>query len=406
MPSPANESAKTADPQTTADVDDALERSLQTDWDARLVSYDEAAFPFRQWMEDRVRLLGYDIKSLETLHETVDPDRVYVLSKELCAATREPEFVDMVRRFTRDFVAVEGRLEPPLGIQRFLNVRVMLPSRPQGVFPFHTGLLYGHGAGSRSLWMPLTDVRAPERASASLQIVGLDESRELINYANEKHLGVDEMSELFGARSHPVSAGPGDVLFFTQENLHGNFVNETGRTRVSIDFRIAEERFGDRLARKIPGGYFELLGEGPGSRPGAAPAAEPIAADEGLSNLIYLHNNTPSTVAVPVHLQRLMVLDYCRSRELDYHFEYFELEGMDHLPTLMHALEELRCNILLYSVYALPESPEFRGRILKRARERGLAMHFVNEDIIVRTAADEKSLERLLRFARHGSGKA
>jgi sporadic carbohydrate cluster protein (TIGR04323 family) len=320
-----------------------------------------------------------------------------VLSKDLCAATHSREFTELVRDFVRDELAPRTGLVPPLGIQRYLNVRIMLPDRPQGVFPFHTGLLYGHGEASRSLWMPLTDVRDASMSSASLQIVGLDESRVLAESAREARLGIDEMAERFGAASWPVSAGPGDVLLFTQENIHGNVVNVTGRTRVSIDFRVAEARFGDRLARKIAGGYFGLL-----DTAGNSPRA---ARPTGRQNVLYLNNNTRSTEGVPVHLQRLMVLDYCRAHGIDYHFEYFELERMDHLPTLAHAVANLECDIVLYSIYALPEGPAARTAILDSALERGLCLHFVNEDVVVADRQDREHLEGILAFARWGQSE-
>src|SRR5204863_3840596 len=133
--------------------------------------------------------------------------------------------------------------------------------------------------------------------------------------------------------------------FFTQDNIHGNFVNDTGRTRVSMDFRVAEARFGNQLARKIAGGYFELIDQ-PGRRglPTGAAQTKPrrsLGGGDGVrSNILYLHNNTPSTRGCPVHLQRYMLLDYCKRHGIEYHFELFELEAMDHLPTLQHIVTE------------------------------------------------------------------
>ncbi|MEM8711999.1 MAG: hypothetical protein AAGG01_13700, partial [Planctomycetota bacterium] len=95
---------------SAGDQDPALEESLAQDWDARLIGYDEERFPFRAWIEDRVRALGFRIESLETLHETVSSGDVYTLTKDLCAATRQPDFVEIVRRFVSEVIALEGRL--------------------------------------------------------------------------------------------------------------------------------------------------------------------------------------------------------------------------------------------------------------------------------------------------------
>ncbi len=381
-----------------AQLASAMEESLRTTWNARVVDYDAVRFPFAELIRDEVRRVGHAIDSLDTLHTVVPREQVYMLSKKLCEATNRPDFRRMVNEFSREEIVPKGRLVPPIAVQRYLNVRIMVPDKPQGVFPFHTGLLYGHGPGSRSLWMPLTDVTRAEDRSASLQIIGLERSRELIRHAVANELSVPEMTALFGAESFGVQAGPGKVLFFTQENIHGNFVNVTGKTRVSIDFRLAEDRFGDQLARKILGGYFEILPEG---------REQPYRPDHAKlknerTNVIYLNNNTPSTVGAPVHLQRGMVMEYCRKNGLNFEFELFELESMDHLPTLMHIIDELGCNVILYSIYALPEAVAHREKIFAAARRKGVHLYFVNEDLALAGQQDRERIEEFLSFAKYG----
>ena len=375
-----------------------LEQSLRTAWNARVVDYDGARFPFADWVRDEIRRSGHGIDALETLHEVVPRDQVYLLSKELCQATSRPEFRRMVNDFVLEEIAPKNGLVPPIAAQRFLNVRIMLPDKPQGVFPFHTGLLYGHGRGARSLWLTLTDVSRAEDRSASLQIIELQRSRELIRCATENELSIAEMTELFGRESTSVRAGPGQVLLFTQENIHGNFVNRTGKTRVSIDFRVAEARFGDQLARKIPGGYFEVV-PGRGQKPYRPDHG---SLDNGRPNVIYLHNNTPSTAGVPVHLQRCLVSEYCRKNDLSYEFELFELEHMDHLPTLQHVVEALGCNAIMYSIYSLPQDARQREKIYAAARDKGLHLYFVNEDLALADERDRERIEQFLAFAKYG----
>jgi len=376
-----------------------LELSLRTTWNARLVEYDAARFPFAAWALDEVRRAGYAIESLDALHEVVPEQEVYVLSKQLCDATNAPAFRELLQAFIRDVLVPQGDLQGVIAAQRFLNVRIMLPQKPHGVFPFHTGLLYGHGPASRSLWMPLTDVSRAEDRSGSMQIIPLERSRELIEEATRAELSIDEMTELFAAESHQVAAGPGQVCLFSQENIHGNFVNETGKTRVSIDFRLAEARFGDQLARKIPGGYFEILPEA-----GEEPVrASQVAAGDTRSRVIYLNNNTESTRAVPPHLQRHMIYDYCRRHDVSYDFELFELETLAHLPTLMHIVTRLGCSPILYSIYALPEERERRREVYEAAIASGVVLYFVNEDLAVRALGDIDRVEAVLDFAKYGA---
>ncbi len=386
----------------------ALEASNLQDWDARIVEYDAQRFAFDRWILAKVRALGHPLDRLERLHEVVAEERLYPLSKDLCAATNEPAFQSMVREFVLDTVIPKGNLVAPVAVQRSVNVRIMAPQRPHGIFPFHTGLLYGHGPASRSLWLPLTDVSQPADASASMQIIGIQRSRELVQQAARERWSVDQMTQRFGAESWPLAAGPWRAVFFSQENIHGNFVNTTGKTRVSLDFRVAEARFGDQLARKIAGGYFELIDQpGRAALPPGGAALRPRnslgKAAGSRSNILYLHNNTPSTAGAPVHLQRAMVLEYCRKYGLEYHFEYFELETMDHLPTLRHIVSVLCSNVVLYSVFALPEERKLRDELLDAALRNGVALHFVNEDMAIEDERDRSRVEELLAFARYGN---
>jgi len=276
-----------------------LEKSLLDTWDAKLVEYDRERFPFNRWILDRIRANGYPLDDLTNLHKVVPASEVYKLTKQLCADTNLPDFRRMLNRFVREVIVLKGKLKPPVGVQRFLNVRIMQPDRPEAIFPFHTGLLYGHGMASRSIWMTLTDVSAPEDYTASMQIIDIRRSRELVRRAIEQRLTVEQMNEVFGRESWPLKSKPGLVCFFTQENIHGNFVNVTGKSRVSIDFRIAEAEYGDLLARKIPAGYFHLIPETEEEVETIKPAVTaPVST--GKPNIFYINNNTSSTFGVPV----------------------------------------------------------------------------------------------------------
>ncbi len=84
-----------------------------------------------------------------------------------------------------------------------MNVRIMLPTTPKLFFPFHAGLLYGHGIASRSLWLPFVDVTADGDRSRSMQILEIKKSRELIKYAKSKSrvLQILALSGAHGCRS-------------------------------------------------------------------------------------------------------------------------------------------------------------------------------------------------------------
>jgi sporadic carbohydrate cluster 2OG-Fe(II) oxygenase/sporadic carbohydrate cluster protein (TIGR04323 family) len=389
---------------TAKGIDEELEANLQNYWNGNVVDYDDSKYNFSAWILDQVNKLGYELDDLTRLHEVVPDKDVFVLTKNLCAATNSPKFTRMVHNYVRDVVVPKGDLEFPVAVQRYVNVRIMLPNKPSSIFPFHTGILYGHGPASRSLWMPMTDVTPDDMSTASMQIIDIDESRDLIKTAVEERYDVDTMTEVFGKNSYPLKACSGKAVFFSQENIHGNFVNTTGKTRVSMDFRVAEGRFGNLLARKIAGGYFKIIPNTEAEEDSWSKKSEASRSrdfDNGKRNILYIHNATKATRYVPVHLQRLMIYDYAKTNDMNYQFEYFDLEDMTHLPTLQYVIKQLECNPVLYSVYCLPEDPEFRKELEAAVLERGLIMHFVNENMVMANQHDVDEIETLLAFAKY-----
>ena len=390
------------------EIDEELERTLTHEWDAQIVTYPVERFPFSEWILNRVRGMGYpSLKNLDSLHEVVPPAEVFRLTKQLCADTNLPEFRRMVNRFVREIAIPKGKLRPPVAVQRFMNVRVMLPNSPDLFFPFHTGLLYGHGVASRTIWVPFVDVTADEDRSRSMQIVGIKKSRELVKMAIDKRLSMEEMTEIFGAASRQIKAKPGSCCFFGQENIHGSGrPNTTGKTRMSMDFRLAEARYGDLLGRKIPAGYCHLLPmtEEEEDRLEKLPARE-VVFNNGKPNVMYVANNTSATYPVPVHLQRYVLLDYSKRNNLVADLEFFDLEDMLHMPTLWHLVEHRNSNIVMYSIFSLPEEEEERNRMLELAFQKGLILHFTNENLALASKEDLETIKTYLAFSKYGNSR-
>src|SRR5437667_4457418 len=235
----AMQEAITLEPVQANDIDAELERSFTHEWDAQIMTYPNERFPFNEWILNRIRLMGFPVEDLSYFHEVVPQSESYRVTKQLCADTNLPEFRRLLNGFVRHVVVPKGKLRQPVAVQRYMNVRIMLPTTPELYFPLHTGLLYGHGIASRSLWMPFVDVTADEDKTRSMQIIPIKKSRELTKYAIEKRLTMAGMTEVWGKHAHQIKAGPGSCCLFSQEHINGSGMpNSTGKTRNSMDFRI------------------------------------------------------------------------------------------------------------------------------------------------------------------------
>lgn len=395
------------DPIQANDIDAELERSLTHEWDAQIMTYPNERFPFNEWIRDRIRMMGYPVEDLSLFHEVVPQADTYRVTKQLCADTNLPEFRRLLNGFVREVVVPKGKLRKPVAVQRYMNVRIMLPTTPELFFPLHTGLLYGHGVASRSLWLPFVDVTADADKTRSMQIVPIKKSRELTKYAIEKRLSMAQMTEVWGKAAHQIKAGPGSCCLFSQEHIHGSGMpNQTGKTRISMDFRVAEGMYGDLLGRKMPAGYFHLIPDTEEEEERLSklpPKAQQF--QNGKQHIFYVANNTSATFCIPVHLQRYMLYDYIGKKGLSCDYELFDLEDMLHCPTLLHLVEDRNANIVMYSIFALPENEAERNHLLETSLQRGNIIHFVNEDLQLVTQEDLATIRRYLEFSKYGHSR-
>jgi hypothetical protein len=123
--------------------------------------------------------------------------------------TQFPKLRNLYQRFLEEVVT--QYIPDPFLFQSVPNLRVHLPDN-LAVGEFHTDRMYGHPAGEITVWIPLT----PAFGSNTLMLETAPGRRDYV----------------------PVEAEPGSAVVFDALNLeHGNVLNITGQSRVSLDFR-------------------------------------------------------------------------------------------------------------------------------------------------------------------------
>lgn len=118
-----------------------------------------------------------------------------------------------------------------------------------------------------------------------------------------------------------------------------------------------------------------------------------------MSCLSYTNNNLGFTFHIPIHLQRLMMKEYCTQKKLSPAFEHNELDSMFHLPVLMDLVEKKEnIELVLFSIYSLPKETETLSKLLKICKERKIRLHFANEGFALYDDQDEQKLMSYLEF--------
>lgn len=177
-------------------------------------------FPFNSGRYDFVSLVTglFNVRRLEDLYE--EHKELFKVGADSCTSFHDkfydkyhagwPEMEQLYHRFISEVVTLLWK--PPFLYQKFPTFRVHLQGN-LAVGAFHNDAQFGHPAGEMNYIIPLTD----SDGTASVWV--------------ESTPGLEDFE--------PMELRVGKLIEFNGNKLtHGNKVNGTGKTRVSMDFRI------------------------------------------------------------------------------------------------------------------------------------------------------------------------
>jgi hypothetical protein len=200
----------------------------------RTLSYETAAFPFHglflacanQCLDDG----GATLSDLSELNLHVDEQSVGSLYREFYSAMDRAPFLSCYRRLIEDVVS------PLFGesfrFQRKPGIRIHLPNVL--TVQFHADEWYGPGPDVVNFWMPLTDAFD----SNTLVVASLADSLREVGRLESEKATMETINGDLAKIVKPLQSGLGRLHIFNARCVHGSLPNQTGQTRVSIDFRI------------------------------------------------------------------------------------------------------------------------------------------------------------------------
>ncbi len=204
------------------------------------IQYDTTQFPFRETV-----LSLLDESSLELLHIT---DKIDLLSRDKDQSTKwhrkyydnfQEKFFSLYQKFIIhlskcfNYNSIIYQKIPTFRVHQVGNL---------GVGEWHKDKTYNHGSAEINFWLPFTD-------TYGTNTIWSESAEDKKDY-------------------QPYSVKYGEVLVFNGANLmHGNKINDTDKTRVSIDFRLVdplqfvsnENSSINGITKFTIGGYFEQI---------------------------------------------------------------------------------------------------------------------------------------------------
>tara|TARA_B100001564_G_scaffold87263_1_gene70883 strand:- start:3132 stop:3785 length:654 start_codon:yes stop_codon:yes gene_type:complete len=125
------------------------------------------------------------------------------------------EFLHVYKSFIKNFI--QEKVGEPIIYQKWPTFRVHLPNN-LAVGAWHTDSDYNHPNGEINFVIPITKMF------------------ESNTFITESEPGLKDFEQ--------IQLDPGEVFMFNGNKcLHGNLPNRTGKTRISLDFRVLREKY-------------------------------------------------------------------------------------------------------------------------------------------------------------------
>ncbi len=112
----------------------------------------------------------------------------------------------------------------------------------------------------------------------------------------------------------------------------------------------------------------------------------------------YNFSRTIDGSMIPQRVQNLVIRNYCQLSNLTYLLSATEYAISNSYMMLYSIFEELKSieGIVMYSVHMLPEKASTRNEIYKQILEKGAALRFALEELVILSERDIAAIEELM----------
>lgn len=355
-------------------------------WENQTLHYDLSRYPWPKWVLGLIQEIEPQVQDLSRFHDMVPPERITTVTGHVQKAFARREFAQRFDTFAEEYCQslIDGQ---PYMIKRHPTLNVVVPDQQRlgRLLPFHQGVWYEDGRGQRTVWCALT----PCFGSNSMWVIDRKNTQRLSWQTVSQQWSQQQFENECLLVAKPVDIQPGQCHLFHQEIMHGNINNDTGVTRMSIDWDLLVQ--GEEHGRRWPGGFFRL--------PGDHRQSTDQHYDTDIRYVQYTGFNTAYSAGIPTFYQRMAMDVYCAQRGLTVSAVQFENEYLTWMPILEKLIQDGVPGIIMASIHSLPDQPQRRTNLLQQALANGVCMHFVNEHIVLESQDDIDLIEIYRGFA-------
>lgn len=230
--------------------------------------------------------------------------------------------------------------------QKFPSARISQPGDNEN--PFHIDLWSGHGKNIKNFWIPIVSLNKYN----TLYTVDEINSKNLIDKHVKNNFDRDKFQKSAFECAKPVIANPGDIVVFSNKNIHGTITNRSKSTRLSFDFRIL--KVGDDPGIRDINKFYECTKK---------------KLKNNKKNYVHAMLYSKNSVAHISHVaQRSVIEDYCSRSNLVVKEESSEMHGLDTYPNINYHLKTNKLPLVLFSLKCLPKNKDYLIQIVKKIK--------------------------------------
>ena len=123
-----------------------------------------------------------------------------------------------------------------LAMQKKINLSIQIPNDKDSMLPMHSDIYAGESPFEVVVWVPLTNVKNNSQS----MFITTPKQNKIINYmiTKSKKLTIQQIYKKYKKKFKFIKINYGEILIFSPILLHGNIINKTNETRISLNCRF------------------------------------------------------------------------------------------------------------------------------------------------------------------------
>ncbi len=195
-----------------------------------------------KYINDLIKKKIIKILKLKISTKKLNLNRLHLFLGEKNLNRTRLELIDTINRdknFKKNyFLIAEKMLENIIGnelaMQNNINLSIQLPGDESSLLPIHSDTWSGDSPFESVLWLPLVNCYKTK----SMFILNSNKMKKFnMAFVDKKIKSVSDLYKKFKKDLNFININYGNYLLFNQNLPHGNLVNRTNETRVSLNCR-------------------------------------------------------------------------------------------------------------------------------------------------------------------------